>query len=721
MKKIAVSFGIVTIALFLSLGVNAQVIRTVAGNHIQGYDGDGAIAENAKIGTTSGITADASGNIYISDMYQSTIRKISTNGIITTIAGAPGHFGYTGDNGPAINATLFMPMGLAFDSHGNLFIADNGNSVIRKIDINGTITTVAGNGNWGFSGDGGLAVHAQINGGMAITFDIFDNMYIADGNVRVRKVNGNGIISTVAGGGGYGYSGDGGMATDAGFAGVQGVAVDGFGNLYISDALNNVIRKVNTFGIVSTIAGKHVAGYDADYLPATATRINSPHGITVDAAGNITFADQNNNRIRKIDFNGIITTIAGFGIGAYLGDGDEPSNATVTSPSDLFLNCRGNLLIADAGNFTIREIVYPGHTLISAVPGSSICAGVSTTLNATSTNNLYSVGYQWTLNGANVGTDSSSYINATLVNGDVVNCYIKDVVRGFILDSGTAIAMVVEPYANPTININTTIGDIVCQGTTVTYTANYTEGGTAPALIWSVNGTTAYTGSTFNYMPSNGDIITCVIHTNDLCALTDTATSEGLAMSVNQNVLPTAQITGSTGSIIMAGEPVIFTVAITNGGTTPAYQWVLNGINIPGETNTTYAVNALNEGDVVSCILTSNATCAITTNVISNNLTIIPSLGLQKDASITSTFAIIPNPNNGIFILKGNIPNTEKNNIHYIVTDMLGNTVYESNFVANNGTINETFNLLTNLPNGLYILVLNTDNNRYGLHFAINK
>ncbi len=276
------------------------VISTIAGNGTAGYLGDGTAATAAELNTPTGIATDGAGNIYVADYWNNRIRKISTAGIITTIAGN-GTIGWTGDGAPATNAELNNPSGVAVDTAGNVYVADNDNFAIRKVDGSGIITTYAGQlGYSGTSGDGGMATAARIGNETSVYADKLGNLFIADrGNSRIRVVNAAGIISTEAGNGGLGYSGDGGPATAAQIGTPYFSVTDSLGNLYISD-VNGYIRKVGTDGIISTLAGNGTTGFSGDGGPALLAIFHNPYGIAVDKTGNIYIADGANNRIRKI-------------------------------------------------------------------------------------------------------------------------------------------------------------------------------------------------------------------------------------------------------------------------------------------------------------------------------------------------------------------------------------------------------------------------------------
>lgn len=351
---------LLTIAVaFIGLVSNAQIINTFAGNGSTGYSGDGAAATLAQFFNPWAVAIDAAGNVYIADGGNNCIRKVNTGGVITTIAGIAGFGGYSGDGGAATIAKLSGPVGVALDAAGNLYIAESGNLRIRKVNTSGIISTFAGNGTLGYSGDGAAATLAQLNYPTGVAVDAAGNVYIGDqGNNCIRKVNTGGIISTIAGNGINGYSGDGAAATLAMLSTPAGVAVDAVGNVYISDLNNQRIRKVNTSGIITTIAGTGVAGYSGDGNAATLAQVNQPAGIAVDTGGNVYLADFSNNCIRKINTGGIISTIAGTGVQGFSGDGAAATLAQLNRPYGVAVDA-GNVFIADYYNQRIRKVSAP--------------------------------------------------------------------------------------------------------------------------------------------------------------------------------------------------------------------------------------------------------------------------------------------------------------------------------------------------------------------------
>ena len=311
----------VTAALICNLQGYGQTINTYAGNGVAGFSGDGGPATAAQLNNPYGVAVDAVGNVYIADNGNNRIRKINTTGVITTIAGN-GVASYGGDNGPATAAAIQAPRGIAVDPSGNVVFSDYGNNRIRKINTaTGIITTIAGVGGVpSFGGDGGQATAANLAFSWGIAFGQAGNMAVADNqNCRVRLVNGSGIINTIAGTGSCFIGGDGGQATAAKLQYPTGVAYDGTGNLFIADDGNNRVRKVAVTGIISTVTGSPTYGFTGDGGPSTAAKVYYPRGIATDNAGNIYICDMNNFRIRKINPFGIINTIAGSGAGTSSG------------------------------------------------------------------------------------------------------------------------------------------------------------------------------------------------------------------------------------------------------------------------------------------------------------------------------------------------------------------------------------------------------------------
>jgi NHL repeat len=360
---------IMQLVLLFSLAAaiaHAQTITTVAGSGDYHSSGDGGPALQAGM-VPGDLALDSSGNLYLTDDDRF-IRKVNPSGIITTVAG--GGKNGRGDGGPASRATFNGLGGLTIDRLGNLYIADSYNNRVRKVAPDGIITTVAGKGpsdyipcsgcmrtyNGGFSGDGGPATSAEINRPTGVAVDAQGNLYIADFlNDRIRKVNAAGIITTEAGGG-KNARGDGGPATSAKLQEPFAVTVDHAGNIYFTEPDNNRVRKVNTAGIISTIAGNGAKGFSGDGGSATLAELNYPKFLAVDASGNLYIADAGNLRVRKVDSAGIISTVAGNGNKDFSGDGGPARLAEFTYFGGLAVDAAGNLYIADSHSNRVRKI-----------------------------------------------------------------------------------------------------------------------------------------------------------------------------------------------------------------------------------------------------------------------------------------------------------------------------------------------------------------------------
>jgi sugar lactone lactonase YvrE len=331
-------------------------IEAAVGIRLPAFNGDGIAATRAVLRYPFGLAVDSSGALYIADTIQHRIRKVSPDGRIQTVAGT-GQFGYSGDGGPAAQARLASPHHVAFDQAGNLYIADTYNHRIRKVSPGGAISTIAGTGQSGFSGDGGPATDARLNYPFALALDRSGNLYVADkDNHRVRRIGKDGKISTLAGTGVAGFSGDGGPAARAQLDTPSGVAVDEAGNVYIADTNNNRIRKVFPSGVIVTIAGTGRFGYSGDGGPATSARLAFPTGIALDADGNLYVADYLNRRVRRLSPDGIITTVAGDGHGGYSGDGGWAAAAELDYPHGVAIDAAGYLYIGDVGSHLVRRI-----------------------------------------------------------------------------------------------------------------------------------------------------------------------------------------------------------------------------------------------------------------------------------------------------------------------------------------------------------------------------
>jgi sugar lactone lactonase YvrE len=359
-------------------GIDGKVSR-YAGNGTAGYSGDSGLATSAQLNFPFGLASPAYNKLYISDAGNNAIRFVDGGGgagvgPISTVAGN-GTAGFAGDGGLASTAQFNQPVGLAMDiANHYLYIADNGNYRVRRIDLNpvpATISSIAGNGTPSWSGDGLFATQAQLGNPYAVSFDIAGNEYVADNqNSAIREVDLTGHITTVAGNGVAGFSPDGTLATLAQLRSPKSVVLDGAGNMYVSDSGNQLVRKVDhVTHQITTIAGNGTAGYSGEGMPATNFELNTPRGIAVDGAGNVFIADTLNDRVRMVTPGGTISTFAGDGTTGYFGDGGPATAAELNFPRGLAFNASGDLFISDSGNNVIRKVDHLSGN-ISTVAGN---------------------------------------------------------------------------------------------------------------------------------------------------------------------------------------------------------------------------------------------------------------------------------------------------------------------------------------------------------------
>lgn len=358
MKSFQIVFGLLVAASALT--AQQYTISTIAGiPTVQGWAGDGGPATSGELDFPFKVAVDAKGNFYIADFFTFVVRSV-LKGTINTFAG-DAMYGFQGDNGPAVQAMISYVHGLAVDPGGNVYIADTTNHCVRIVNPQGNIYTFAGNATAGYAGDGGKAVSGQLISPAGLATDSAGNLYIADyGTSTVRKVDTKGVISTVAGTGTWGYSGDGGPANKAALGSPVSVAVDSAGNIYIADTSNLNIRKITTDGNIHTI----VSNVDAE-------------SIAVDAAGSIYYPSQNSSTVQKILSNGTQFTIAGTGVAGFSGDGGPATSAQLNSPWGVAVDPSGNVYVADYANMAIRLLTPVSSSLGVVNAASSVGLAVA--------------------------------------------------------------------------------------------------------------------------------------------------------------------------------------------------------------------------------------------------------------------------------------------------------------------------------------------------------
>jgi len=473
--------------------VSGGITYTIAGNGVTGFSGDNGLATTAELNSPAAVAVDSAGNIYIADTANQRVRKVSA-GVITTVAGN-GLSGYNGDGGPASSASLYSPSGLVLDLAGNLYIG--GDNRVRKVS-GGVITTVAGTGVGGFSGDNGPATAAQINFLGDLAVDSAGSIYIGDYyNNRIRKVA-NGIITTIAGHDQAGYSGDNGPAVYALLARPSGVATDSSGSLYIADTFSGVVRRIAN-GSITTVAGTGTRGFGGDGGPATSAELADPSGVAVDSSGNLYIADlapitggPGGQRIRKVS-TGVITTIAGGG--SVFGDSGPATSAVFNGSFGVGADSAGNVYVADTSDNRIRLLtpgplpainqngIVPNESTVPIIqPGSWVSIYGS---NFASSSFLWNADFPLSLGGVSVTIDSK---NAYLlsVSPTQINVQAPD-------DTATGLVSVVVTTASGTAATSTVTLALCSPSFSVLGDGKHVAG-----EIATPNGTGAYGAGTYD-------------------------------------------------------------------------------------------------------------------------------------------------------------------------------------------------------------------------------
>ncbi len=598
--------------LFATKNIYAQsclTITTIAGSSASGGTGDGGAATAAGLLHIGGLCMDAAGNIYVADGDDNKIRKISTSGIITTVAGN-GTAIYAGDGRAATAASLNRPTDVKLDRDGNLIIADYLNHAIRKVNSSGIISTIVGTGTSGFSGDGGAATAAYIYQPQSITFDASGNLYFADeGNSRVRKVTTSGIISTIAGGGTS--TSDGVAATTALFGILDGVVFDLSGNLLVSDERRYQVRKVTPSGLIYTVAGTGVSGSTGDGGPATAAKLNFPARIGIDAYGNIFIPDYNNNKIRKINTSGVISTFIGTGTAAFSGDGGPASAAQLHFPTAVMFDSLGNMYISDGFNNRVRKVYNAASTTPPITGPSTLCVGDSITL----------------YDSISGGTWSSSNTSVAIPTG---GGSIYGVAAGSAIITYTTTSSCGASYATFPITVTSggSLGAIsgpptVCVGASATTYTNATSGGT-----WRLSNTSIATISPAGILYVLAPGTDTIIYTAYGCG----GTPSSVYYPITILSAPTAgSISGPTTACV--GTPITLTASVS-GGTWSVLHPSMATISGSGTTGTMTGVTTGTE-TVSYTVTNSCGTASATTNIVI-------SAGASTPGPITGTTTVCP-------------------------------------------------------------------------------
>jgi len=733
-----------------SLQSDAQIITTIAGDYGSTDSGDGGPATAATLGGPWAVAIDNSGNMYIAEWTDQRIRKVNSSGIISTFAGGGGAEGYSVDGGPATGAGFYNPDGIATDNSGNVYIADGSNR-IYQVNSSGIIYSFAGNGVHGFYGDGGPAYTAEIGESQGVAVDNSGNVYIADAdNNRIRKVNKiSGIISTIAGNGTGGYSGDGGPATLAELNNPSNITVDAVGNVFISDNGNEVIRRVNTSGIISTIAGNDTGGYSGDGGPATIGELADPQGVAVDDSGNIYIADVGNSRIRKVNTSGIINTFAGNGFVSFGGDGGPATLASLNSPAGLAVDGSGNVYIADNGNNRIRKVTTP----ITGI--NDVCVGATITLSDAS------IGGTWSSNnttiatvgsstgivtGVSAGTDTITYNLSSGMATAIIT--IKPLpIAGTISGTskiclGSTPAMLTDTTAGGTwssSNSSATISDSIVTGVsigidTIEYSiinscgtaiathiiainplpdAGLIEGDSTvceSSIIMLTDTTTSGVWSSSNSSATiSGGVVTGITSGTDIIryAVTNTCGTATAIKNINVNPLPSSGTITGTDSVCVG---YLISLANTAGGGIWSSAKGFASVDSVG------VVAGVSEG-LDTIVYTTTNDCGTTDAVfpiaVLSGASCVPAI-VNPKSLISNNIKIYPNPNQGVFTIL--ILSSIDEQAVAVITNIIGERVKEFTLLTN-----KAIDIKLTQPSGVYFISAVTQYNKYVAKITLVK
>ncbi|MGI4751407.1 MAG: gliding motility-associated C-terminal domain-containing protein [Janthinobacterium lividum] len=618
-----------------------------------------ATPSNVSFNYPLGITRDGSGNLFVAE-YNS-IRKITPTGLVTTFAG---NLQAGSSDGTGNTAYFNNPMGLAADALGNVYVADVGNNKIRKIDPSGIVTTVAGSGTKTFAD--GIGTAAGFNNPQSITLDAIGNIYVADyGNSRIRKITQAGIVTTIAGSN-YGFAD--GPGTTAKFISPSGIVSDKAGNIYVADQGNKRIRKIDQNGIVTTLAGNGNAGI-MDGAGNIATFYN-PSGLAIDAEGNIYVSDQLSMKIRQVTPTGFVSTVAGnTTIGSVDGIGIK---ASFSYPFGLVTDADNNIYVADAGNNKIREI--SSTAVVTTFAGSGAKGSQNGNIKNTSTTQQSTLQIPVTVVSPLI--ISSTYSDVIIPQYGSCNAILPDYtttatatsscsgkiafsqlpVAGTQLITGSSVPVTitatdaygttaaktfqvsVNPVPTDTVKVSIAASSTnTCAGVPIFFTASVINGGSTSSYQWQVNGNNTGTNSATytNGMLYDNDQITCIVTSSLSCLSIPMVTSNRITVHINPNVTPSV-IISSSASTVCAGNAVTFIAKIINGGSNPSYQWQMNG-NKQSVNTSTFTTTTLADGDIVNCVINSNALCLTNQTAVSNQDTIKVSPILIPSVTITAS------------------------------------------------------------------------------------
>ncbi len=682
-KFLSLSLVMICSSAVSSIG---QTIITIAGNGTNYYSGDGGAATAANISYTGFIKADTAGNIYFADGGNSRVRKVTPSGVISTFAGSSAT-SYGGDGGQATDAGLVTPMGIAIDDSGNVFIADQGDNRVRKVSRSGIITTIAGTGTSGYSGDGGHATAALLNAPVGVAVNHGGDVFISDANQCIRKVAGStGIISTFAGTGTAGFAGDGGAATAAQLYDPAGIYCDVSANLYVADKGNARIRKINGFGIISTFAGNGGGGALGDGGPATAGRLLGPVDVMKDNSGNFFVSDNTDNRVRIINPSGTINTFVGTGAYGYNGDGIDPSIAKLASPVGITTDRTGYLYICDDANYRVRKVT-PCNPMVAPITGpSTTCAYTLITLSDTT------FGGDWS--SSNPGVAEVTY-------GNVLGLATGTVTISYTLSNSCGTTAATKTI---TITPMQSAGDIfyskfaICVGGLDTF-VNYSA---TSAGTWSLYDTTiAKLVGTSVAKGLTVGIDTVYFSFTNACGTYTT--------SVGFEVIDTLPNAGTVSSL----DSVCPGKSINLSASAPGGYWLSSDPSIATVGVYTGRVTGLSTG---ADVIVYGVTNACGTDTTSHTIYVLSPeechTEVEKVAGTNKKLEVYPNPTAGAINVF--VPSEFQERAQFSVFNMLGQRVVEMTV-----PVNTSSELQLQLPTGIYNVVATTKDEKVSTRLVI--
>ncbi|MFL5787469.1 MAG: gliding motility-associated C-terminal domain-containing protein [Flavisolibacter sp.] len=671
--------------LFISLNTYSQVVTTLAGTGTAGFSGDGGQALQAELNTPVAICFDGAGNMYIAEYTNQRIRKVDGGtGIITTIAGN-GTAGFSGDGGPAINAQLHTPVWVVADKNNHLFITDYNNLRVRRIDLTtGIITTVAGDGTQNYVSGQPATQTGLLPMGLAI--DPSGNLFITQHSPPLVNNNSDkisrvdmttGIITTYAGTGIMGFSGDGGIATLANLNDPYGIDFDQIGNLYFADNGNQRIRRIDAVTHkITTVAGDGVTSwYAADGGLATQSGFNWPTDVKVDSKGNLIIADMNDCRIRKVDMStGVLTTIAG-NHNANMGpDCVAPTLSSLGDSRCVAVDGHGNVCWTEQDFHRIRMVIPTTTATISITASSTDICGTQIYFTAHTTGTSLLSTFSWQKNGVKVGTNDSTYTDNFNKN-DVIACTVNPNSCGGIPVSSNSITLTGRTTVTPVV---TTVASntYICAGTAVSFTASNASNSLSPSYQWMVNNvpvgtdTTVFTSNTL----TDSSIVVCRMTVPQCGGGTTKAFSTPIIVRTRSIMNAQVGVLGEFTAGACLGSLVKLHGAAVNCGDHPLYQWYLNGQ--PTVTTEDYNSTNFSDGDVV--------TLAITTD---SSTTCQPKQTLQSGVT---TINFVPNVTPSITISSSGSEFCEGHPVQFIASTVNGgdspNLEWQINGIATGGT-----------------------------------